>query len=518
MGVFTSPRQKIMLKHSMIFFMNPYTKKVFISYVKEDSAQVDELCKVLKAAGVPYWRDRESLGPGDAWRDKIREAIRQGSMVFLACFSDNSNTKRKSYMNEELNLAVEEYRQVAPGQTWIIPVRFSDVQLPPWELSAGRTLSDINYVNFFGDSKPTAAAELTKKLGELLEVSTPDPRQIQAAVEDENAEERAIHLTRLAKEMLLDPKKQIELDDLVSNEVKRLINILNDTKPDEQYRKLKRGPERDIFAAEQADYLAQASAPFCATLKVAACWGTAEQLQPWAGGIHQLSSAAYKIRPGNEDLHLLLRIPTLIAILTSTIATIHKKRWDNLKTLVVDQAISISQREVPVQLLEITGIYEIMDRNLANVIWRAQVGGVSFQEAIQNKRTHHFTPEAEWINHFMSPWFDDLVASKEEYDTIFDKAEVILGLLSTDQIISSRTTEEQNREFRYSTHWFGRSTRLLRRYQTTPITIFIDELNRQRTQWPPLKAGLFGGSEQRATAALKEYEELFNKIIARQIW
>ena len=48
MGVFTSPRQKIILKHSMIFFMNPYTKKVFISYVKEDSEQVDELCKVLR--------------------------------------------------------------------------------------------------------------------------------------------------------------------------------------------------------------------------------------------------------------------------------------------------------------------------------------------------------------------------------------------------------------------------------------------------------------------------------------
>lgn len=88
-------------------------------------------------------------------------------------------------------------------------------------------------------------------------VSTPNPRQIQAAVEDKNAEERAIHLTRLAKEMLLDPKKQIELDDLVSNEVKRLIDILNDTKPDEQYRQLKRGPERDIFAAERAEYLAQ---------------------------------------------------------------------------------------------------------------------------------------------------------------------------------------------------------------------------------------------------------------------
>ena len=271
--------------------MNPSTKKVFISYVKEDSAQVEELCEVLKAAGVPYWRDRESLGPGDAWRDKIREAIRQGSMVFLACFSDNSNTKRKSYMNEELNLAVEEHRQMAPGQTWIIPVRFSDIQLPQWELSAGRTLSDINYVNFFGDSKPIAAAELTRKLGELMGVSTPNPRQIQAAVEDKNAEERAIHLTRLAKEMLLDPKKQIELDDLVSNEVKRLLHILNNNEIGKQYSQLETEPKRVIFAAERAKYLAQASATFCRTLQAATQWGTTEQLTPWSEGILTLIRA-----------------------------------------------------------------------------------------------------------------------------------------------------------------------------------------------------------------------------------
>lgn len=116
--------------HSMIPLMNPSTKKVFILYVKEDSAQVEELCKVLKAAGVPYWRDRESLGPGDAWRDKIREAIRQGSMVFLACFSDNSNTKRKSYMNEELNLAVEEYRQMAPGRPGLFQFDLATYSFP----------------------------------------------------------------------------------------------------------------------------------------------------------------------------------------------------------------------------------------------------------------------------------------------------------------------------------------------------------------------------------------------------
>ena len=65
-------------------------KHVFVSYVREDNVAVDGLCAVLEAAKIPYWRDRSALGPDDAWRARIRDAIRSGSLVFLACFSENS--------------------------------------------------------------------------------------------------------------------------------------------------------------------------------------------------------------------------------------------------------------------------------------------------------------------------------------------------------------------------------------------------------------------------------------------
>lgn len=144
-------------------------------------------------------------------------------------------------------------------------------------------------------------------------------------------------------------------------------------------------------------------------------------------------------------------------------------------------------------------------------------GNASINEAVENKKTYHPTPKAEWINHIMNSWFDDLVVSEEEYDAIFNKAEVMLGLLSTDCIISSITPEEQDTGYYSQTYWFGRSTRRRRPYQATPVKIFDDELNNQGTQWPPLKAGLFGGSEQRAAAALKEYGKLFDKF-SREIW
>lgn len=92
---------------TLCFMANGDAKHAFISYVKEDKEEVDRLCRILDRSGVPYWRDRKDLAPGDAWKAKIREAIRSGSLIFLACFSENSRARDKSYMNEELSLAVD---------------------------------------------------------------------------------------------------------------------------------------------------------------------------------------------------------------------------------------------------------------------------------------------------------------------------------------------------------------------------------------------------------------------------
>ena len=528
-GVFKPPPcRRIIPEHSMILFMNHSPKKVFISYVKEDSAHVDELCKVLKVAGVPYWRDREALAPGDAWRDKIREAIRQESMVFLACFSDNSNAKLKSYMNEELTLAVEEYRQIAPDQTWIIPIRFDDVQLPKWELSTGRTLSDINYVNFFGDSKLTAASELTQKLGKLMGINPPDPRQIQATIENENAEERAIHLKRLTKNMLLDPQKQIELDDLVSNEIKRLLDILNETEPDEQYNQLRKSSERVIFTAERAEYLAQISAPFCETLQVATQWGNPEQITPWSEGILTLVRAANEKKSRHEPLNHLRHIPSVVAILTSAITATYKSKWTNLKKLVCQSDSNETQEQkfpTPIPILNLTNPQVIMDRKVANTILLAEMKKITLQEAANRETPNFDAPEANWVYHTLRPWFNDLIPSQKDYDYTFDQAEVMIGTLSLlrftqrgKDIFQIIQTEEEQEESFYSiprTHWIGRAQRWAEydNNTLTPIEIFTrNGLMGQKKQWPPLKDGLFMGPGV-AEVAFSNYEKHFKKRI-----
>ena len=49
-----------------------HPNKVFVSYVHDDSAQVDRLCGDLENAGVRTWRDIDRLLPGDDWKIAIR--------------------------------------------------------------------------------------------------------------------------------------------------------------------------------------------------------------------------------------------------------------------------------------------------------------------------------------------------------------------------------------------------------------------------------------------------------------
>jgi hypothetical protein len=145
-----------------------YQGHAFISYVREDSREVDILERILKAAGIPVWRDTADLWPGEDWRAKIRSAITRDALVFIACFSSQSAARRKSYQNEELVLAVDQLRLRQPDVPWLIPVRFDDCHVPDLDLGAGRTLSSIHRADLFGSGRDLAARRLVETIQRLL--------------------------------------------------------------------------------------------------------------------------------------------------------------------------------------------------------------------------------------------------------------------------------------------------------------------------------------------------------------
>ncbi len=156
-------------------FPNPLYKSggpplghVFISYVREDLLYVDRLQQVLETAGMRVWRDTADLWPGEDWRAKIRQAITNDALVFLPCFSRNSLARKVSYQNEELVLAIEQLRLRRPGEPWLIPVRFDDIDIPDFDIGGGRTLTSIQRADLFGDSYDLNAARLIEAMQRIL--------------------------------------------------------------------------------------------------------------------------------------------------------------------------------------------------------------------------------------------------------------------------------------------------------------------------------------------------------------
>ena len=114
----------------------------FISYVREKGKIpeiVQRLCDELTKRGIKFWLDKNDIDPGKRWKQAIRRAI-QGGAFFIACFSKEYNARSMTYMNEELVEAIGVLRQRATDQSWFIPVKLNECEIPDRDIGAGETL------------------------------------------------------------------------------------------------------------------------------------------------------------------------------------------------------------------------------------------------------------------------------------------------------------------------------------------------------------------------------------------
>lgn len=117
------------------------TKKVFISYAREDKSLARRLFRDLQAAGAEPWLDEESILPGQRWKVAISSAIRE-SDFFLALLSSSSVSKR-GYVQKELREAMELLDQTPEDVIYVIPARLDECR-PSHE-----KLLDLSWVDLF---------------------------------------------------------------------------------------------------------------------------------------------------------------------------------------------------------------------------------------------------------------------------------------------------------------------------------------------------------------------------------
>ncbi|MEV7762037.1 toll/interleukin-1 receptor domain-containing protein [Curtobacterium flaccumfaciens] len=490
-------------------------KHVFISYVKEDTPAVEALCRVLDRAGVPYWRDRRALAPGDAWKTKIRDAIRSESLVFLACFSTTSVAKPKSYMNEELTLATEEFRMRPPGATWLIPARLDEVEIPDWDLGGGRTLGDLNYTSLFGEDYAAEAAALVMRMSSVLGITGTSAAQSAEAVAGAAAEQRPLLMRRATKEMLHDSSKRIELDDLVLQETRRIVSAIND--PSVMPLSTTGATEREQIQllVRRADDLVALVEPLCWSVQVAARWSNSDGFTAWGSALRTLTAEAAALASGRSNLIALRSLPALCLFTTAAIAAHAAGRWDVLRDLTTLQIDASNGR--PDALLNVLGPWTPFDNSdfLPNLLSR-RIGTDQDSAALatgigNGSIPRKYTPVSDWLLELLRPVLSEQFATGSEYERGFNDAELFLGVLSQDLISHSDSTWRQN------SAWLGRYTWIDRHSRQDVVDELESVIRSAGEAWPPLQVGLFGGDLDRALEAVADFSVDFKEPQRRRL-
>jgi hypothetical protein len=92
--------------------------RIFISYSREDANQAREIRRLLKLSDFDPWMDSADLLAGEAWEQRLTEALRTSDFV-VALLSEHS---AGGYQDTELRIASDNAPKTPPaGVPFIVP-------------------------------------------------------------------------------------------------------------------------------------------------------------------------------------------------------------------------------------------------------------------------------------------------------------------------------------------------------------------------------------------------------------
>ncbi len=92
------------------------------------------------------WLDKEKLQPGIKWENAIINAIKDG-IYFIACFSENSENKKRSFQRKEIRIALNELVLMPDDKIWFIPVKLSDCKIANFRSNEGIDIISLQWVD-----------------------------------------------------------------------------------------------------------------------------------------------------------------------------------------------------------------------------------------------------------------------------------------------------------------------------------------------------------------------------------
>lgn len=489
----------------------------FICYVREDAIHADRVMALLTEAEIPVWRDTENLWPGEDWRERIREAITDGAFAFIPIFSSTSVAKGVSGQNEELYLAAEEMRRRQPGAPWIIPVRTDACALPKLRLGGDRTLDSIQRADLFGVDGDRQADRFVESVRRIIAVpAVRDARGGAAPPTDATGglspptspADLRPRRERELKEALRDVRGDIRLYDLVVP----LASAVHDALAD-QTRYPTEGSVTVLEGASQIDRYWIDLGGLLDDLIVGGAWSLEEHSSIWTDVTERIARA-HSQRSGNVARLALRWFPLLPVVYAGGLAASVRSNYSFVRAVALDATVRELEGRVPV-CARANAWQPFADFPLVAQAIALQASGEVIDDevvaALQNgQRGKRYTPVSDHLHDRLRNSFRWLVPDDGDYSEMFDRFEILLGVLMADLRVQAYPSDGE----RWTGPWIGEpyTGRFTWRDRHAEVAERVEvryarEAESAGERWSPLASGLFGGSWDRAKTALEHFLE-----------
>ncbi|OJW27625.1 MAG: hypothetical protein BGO49_23030 [Planctomycetales bacterium 71-10] len=282
------------------------------------------------------------------------------------------------------------------------------------------------------------------------------------------------------KDLLRDDRRRIRLHDALVGEIKGLQDILGE----EQF------PVRNVHDLGVEDYLARVeryetlAGPLLPILAAGGHWAVDEHARLLGRCLGRLADPPGE-RSGITALLNLRCYPALLCVYSCGVGAILAGRYDTLKTILVSTRSRKENESVP--LVRALAHNDVID------------GGLLRRRP---ELERHRSPTSDHLFAVLKEPLSGLAIDEMEYQGAFDRFEYLFALVHGDLCEKDGSTGHI---------WGPIGCFLWRRGVLEEVGHEIDGLG---GDWPPLKAGFFGGSIERA----KLVKEQIDKTVHRQGW
>ena len=137
--------------------------RIFLCHASEDGSQVEMIYQSLKSAGLNPWIDRKDLPPARDWDVEIRKTLAAARLILIHLSKHLSS--KNGYVQREIEIALDTWRQMPPDSAFIIPVRLDECLIP----------ESLNRLTHFDLVEQTDFEKLAEHIKTVLGLFT-DPR------------------------------------------------------------------------------------------------------------------------------------------------------------------------------------------------------------------------------------------------------------------------------------------------------------------------------------------------------